>query len=560
MSAQSTISNTPETAQSLSIGLVTLNAKFVHSSLSLRNLRNAARRAGYENVWLLEFSIGQPVWKQAAEILARSPSILGFGIYIWNRAQTFELIERIHKQAPHIAIAIGGPEVSFDAESQAPCTLLAGEGEDKWVEFLNHSALGLTPSSATLQEWKTYGNSLPDLLPPYGEEDLPNLKNRIVYLETSRGCPYLCSFCLSALDKTVRYFEDADTEKQIELLIQGGVKQIKFVDRTFNLKPKRMKELMSWLTQFEDCSFHFEVVGDILSAELNEFFKTVPEGMFQFEIGIQTTNEEVQNAIQRKQNAQKLLKNLKNLIELDTIHLHCDLIFGLPGENLQDILQSFEEIVSLKPHELQLGFLKFLPGSPICKDIEPHGYQYQSTPPYELICHNQLSAEEVVYLKKFEEAFDLFYNTKRFYFSFQRQMERLKASEIINRLIEVMESRNLFFSALSLDAQYRIFHDAFEIHASPLEFDLLRLDYLYAQRVYRLPEFLRLPFLGTGKEKLKAWSGDGKTPLMPFRHNIKIERGVVQTTPSDAYQYYAIEHVTGERGYHRKPRLRQETP
>jgi len=352
-----------------SIGLITLNAKFIHSSLGIRYLRNVTQKEGFDNVWIQEFVISQPIWKLAAEILSNKPDILGISVYIWNRGQSFELIERLKKQDPSIRIVIGGPEVSFDMTSTDQYTVIAGEGEKKWVEYLEHFQKKTLPSDEKLKDWESYGENLPELTPAYIKEDLPQLKNRLVYLETSRGCPYLCSFCLSALDKTVRFFDDRTIHQQINLLIKGGVTKIKFVDRTFNLKPSHMKQLMSWLLKFDGVAFHFEVVGDLLTNDLLDFLETVPKGMFQFELGVQTTDQLSQEKIKRKQNNKKLFSAIERLISSNLIHIHCDLIFGLPGETLDDVLNSFEEVCALRPHELQLGFLKFLPGAPIKKSL-----------------------------------------------------------------------------------------------------------------------------------------------------------------------------------------------
>ncbi|SVE28686.1 uncharacterized protein METZ01_LOCUS481540, partial [marine metagenome] len=241
----------------------------------------------------------------------------------------------------------------------------------------------------------------------------------------------------------VRFFDDRTIHQQINLLIKGGVTKIKFVDRTFNLKPSHMKQLMSWLLKFEGVAFHFEVVGDLLTNDLLDFLETVPKGMFQFELGVQTTDQLSQEKIKRKQNNKKLFSAIERLISSNLIHIHCDLIFGLPGETLDDVLKSFEEVCMLRPHELQLGFLKFLPGAPIKNIITDYGYKYQSTPPYEFISNNDLSASQLNYLKKFEEVFDIFYNSKRFRFTVQRLLKKLPAVNIFNSLLEHMESNNL---------------------------------------------------------------------------------------------------------------------
>lgn len=532
-----------------SIGLITLNAKFIHSSLGLRYLRNVSRDAGYKNVWIREFVINQPTWKIAAEIQKLRPDILGVGIYIWNRSKSLELIERLLKQMPRLKIVVGGPEVSFEKEGSLPCPVISGEGEKKWVEFLELANKEETPSKETLKRWRTYGTDLPELTLPYLEEDFPNLKNRIVYFETSRGCPYLCSFCLSSLDKTVRYFEENSIRNQIKSLIRNGVKKIKFVDRTFNLKPDRMKNLMEWLTQFKGNEFHFEIVGDILTPDILNFLETVPPGMFQFEIGIQTTTDSVQEAIQRKQNNQKLFETIRRLVDQDRIHFHCDLIFGLPGETLDHMKQSFSRVMELRPHELQLGFLKFLPGAPINDLIEKHHYRYQSTPPYELISHQNLSSEEVLYLKQFEDIFDRYYNSKRFRFSINYLLVKMAPYTLFDRLLEYHNSQGLLMNPVSLDEQYRIFRETFYPSPTEMEQDLLKLDYLYSQRSFRLPNILSTK----SSPPMKTWEKDRKTPVIAFNHKIEIfgSRAILKLSPNPVY--YAIAHSQNGDGYFQRP-------
>ena len=530
-----------------SIGLITLNAKFIHSSLSLRYLRNASRNAGYQNVWIREFVINQPIWKIASEIQKLKPEVLGVGIYIWNRNESLELIERLQKQIPLLKIVVGGPEVSFEKENSLPYPVISGEGEKKWLEFLELTGQKETPTQEVLKRWRTFGTDLPELIAPYLKEDFPHLKNRIVYFETSRGCPYLCSFCLSALDKTVRYFDEASIQSQVQELISAGIKKIKFVDRTFNLKPRRMKDLMQWLTQFKSNEFHFEVVGDILTADILDFLATVPPGMFQFEIGIQTTTESVQETIQRKQNNKKLFSTIRQLVKQDRIHFHCDLIFGLPGETLEDIWKSFSRVMALRPHELQLGFLKFLPGAPINELLEKEQYRYNSTPPYELISHKNLSAEEVLYLKHFEDIFDRYYNSKRFRFSINYLLEKMNPTSLFSRLLEYHDSHELLMNPVSLNEYYCIFQNTFYPDPTSMERDLLKLDYLYAQKSFRLPEIL------SSKSSCKTWKKDRKTPVIPFNHEIEIcgSQAILKVTTNTVY--YAIAHDQNGDGYFRRP-------
>ena len=541
-----------------SIGLITLNARFIHSSLSLRYLRNAARDAGYKNVWIREYVIDQPIWKIGADILGRNPAVLGISVYIWKRNQSFELIERLKKQAPGLSIAVGGPEVSFDVPNSWDFVIIAGEGEKKWVEFLGYRQRNETPPEEVLACWKTFGEDLPGLVPPYIDDDIEELQNRIVYIETSRGCPYLCSFCLSALDKSVRYFDDGVIRHQIQKLVSGGIKKIKFVDRTFNLKPGRMKALLHELSRLKGVAFHFEVVGDILTPDLLNFLDSVPEGMFQFEIGIQTTNEEPQRLIQRKQDNRKLFHSIQRLLEKNLIHIHCDLIFGLPGETLEQSLRSFAEVCRMNPHELQIGFLKFLPGAPIKNLIEKFDYQYQSHPPYEILSSKNLSPEQLNYLKKFSEVFDLFYNSKKFRFTLSRLLEEQDPVDVFDRLLNYMEKNGGFGKSLNLEDRYRTLSDAFGLERNSEHKDLLKLDYLYAQRVYRIP-----PFMKNGSAasiKPKTWSGDKKTPVIPFNHEIKILGSRVHLSPSDQPLYYAVVHPENSEGYLHLPKVERVNP
>ncbi|MCF8721083.1 B12-binding domain-containing radical SAM protein [Nitrospina gracilis] len=536
-----------------SIGLITLNAKFIHTAVSLRYLRNAARRAGYANVWIEEFTIHHPTWKIAAEIQKHRPDILGIGVYIWNRRQCFELVEVLKKQNPYLKIVLGGPEVSFEMLHGDDYTIISGEGEARFVEYLGYAAKNEAPPPDVLERWLVYGGDLPDLHVPYTEEDWPHLKNRYAYVETSRGCPYLCSFCLSALDKTVRYFDDDAVRQQIEDIVKAGVGKVKFVDRTFNLQPRRMRDLMQWLTQFPGVEFHFEVVGDLLNDGMLEFLDTVPPGMFQFEIGIQTATDPVQQTIQRKQNNDNLFATIRQLIAQDRVHVHCDLIFGLPGETYEQMMQSFEEVFALRPHEVQLGFLKFLPGAPVKDQIEKEQYRYLSTPPYEVIANRLVTAEQFSYLKRFTEMFDLFYNSQRFRFTLEHILRDRSPLEVFDRLLAHVEQHTGFHGGISLDRQYLFLAECFDLLDDPVALDLLKLDYLYHQRTFHLPEFMRARLPENGSTKLRTWSGDRKTPLVPFQHEIEVDRWQAHLAPARAPVYYAVAHAPKGAGYFTRP-------
>ena len=547
-------------SRSASIGLVTLNAKYVHLALALRYLRNAARKAGFAEVWLREYTIQMPAWKMAVELFALKPAVLGFSIYIWNREQSFELVELVKKQRPETVIVIGGPEVSFEASSPSPYVdyVISGEGENKWVELLESLARGEEPGPERLRRWSSYGADLPvldDL--PYREEGYTGIEHRLAYLETSRGCPYSCSFCLSALDKQVRFFDDRAVKSQIEALIGHGARRIKFLDRTFNLRKQRVLELFGWLTRFEGVEFHFEVVGDLLDESVMSVLDSAPEGMFQFEVGIQTADEAVLGRIQRSQKLDRLFGALRRLRAANRVQLHADLIWGLPGESLEMIRSSFEQALALRPHELQLGFLKFLPGAPIRRLIEEEGYVFQDRPPYELISHRGLGAESLVELKRFEDVFDAYYNSGKFRFTLERLIAERGGWELFSRLAAQARERGLLLASHSLDDRFRYLADCFAAEfTNPALRDLLRLDYFFHRRAHGMPDFLR-DVEWDSDPRTAARRLDGNSAQLSFRHRIAITNGDVRLTPSAEPVRYAFIYPPAAQGYFFRPEIRE---
>ena len=532
---------------------MTLNAKYVHVALSLRYLRNAARRAGFRNVWLREFTIQAPLWKMAAELSVLRPEVLGFSIYIWNREQTLALIELVKKQQPSITVVIGGPEVSFEHGSPSPYVdeVIAGEGELKWVELLQIRAAGGYPDAATRARWAEYGTQLPALEQlPYLEEDYADLEHRLVYLETSRGCPFTCSFCLSALDKQVRFFPEEPVRGAVRELIERGARRIKFLDRTFNLGRGRVLRLFRWLAGFPAVQFHFEVVGDLLNEELLAFLDQAPRGMFQFEVGIQTADPEVHTRIERKQNMEKLFAAIRRLREAGRVHLHADLIWGLPGETQESIRASFETVLALRPHELQLGFLKFLPGAPIRRLIGEHGYVFQDRPPYELISHHELSAEAVLELKRFTEVFDLYYNSQKFQFTLGRLSAAVAPWELFGRLADHFRDHGLLLPAHGLESLTEILLAVAEEWLPRSELlDLLKLDYVINHRARRVPAFLKGDPLRMAPALRARRKARPEEILVPFAHRVELFDGRAELTPANGPIWYAISYADAGEGY-----------
>lgn len=556
---------------SLSIGLVTINAKYVHLALSLRYLRNAARKAGFGDVWLREYTLKTPGWKMASELAGLTPhqgadhkTVLGFSVYIWNRLETFALIERLKKQDPALVIVVGGPEVSFESGPPTPYIdfVIGGEGERKWVECLQHVAEGRAPDAATLTRWRTHGTDLPELEEsPYTDEDLPGLEHRLVYIETSRGCPYTCSFCLSALDEKVRFYPDPQVKDDIRRLIAAGGRKIKFLDRTFNLRKSRVLAFFKFLAEFEGVEFHFEVVGDLLDETLLAFLETVPPGRFQFEIGVQTADPAVNARVARHQSQEKLFDRIERLVAADRVHLHADLIWGLPGEGIPEIRRSFERVLSLRPHELQLGFLKFLPGAPIRGLIAEHAYVFQDEPPYELIRHAGLSADEVLSLKRFEEAFDVYYNSGHFRFTMGRLLAVAPGWEVFTALAEHYAQGDLLFLSHGLEERSRILLTCAQAWLPQAELiDLLKLDYCYHHRTRHVPGFLNGGDVEEPREVRQRRRGAPDTAFAPFQHEVHVEGPTARLVPVGEPIWYAFHYPDAESGYFFRPRVEPVLP
>ncbi|HKI96893.1 MAG TPA: DUF4080 domain-containing protein [bacterium] len=549
----------PPSHAEASIGLVTLNSKYVHTALSLRYLRNAARAAGFAHTWIAEYTIQTPLWKAAAELMARRPAVLGFSVYIWNRRQTLDLIELVKKQQPQVLIVVGGPEVSFEAGPPSPYVdvVIAGEGERKWAECLGLWAESRRPDAATLRRWATYGTDLPALEAlPYLDEDLPQLAERLVYVETSRGCPYTCSFCLSALDESVRFYPDAAVKAHLERLIGAGARRIKFLDRTFNLRKARVRELFRWLMGFPGVEFHFEVVGDLLDDAMLALLAEAQPGMFQFEIGVQSALEPTRARVERRQHQPRLFEVIRRLVNDARVHLHVDLIWGLPGETLADIRASFEQVLALQPHELQLGFLKFLPGAPIRGLIEPHRYVFQDAPPYEVIAHADLAADAVLALKRFAEVFDLYYNSGHFRFTLRRLMQVRPAWEVFEALAAHFAAEGLLLPAHGLEGLLGHLQRCARDWLPEAELaDLLKLDYFFHHRARRVPRFLNGHEAAETPAVRAHRKREPHSAVAAFAHRLELRDGAVELTPSAEPVWFAFRYPPTGEGYFFRPQV-----
>ena len=426
------------------IVLATLNAKFIHAAFGLRylfaNLGELQARAV-----IAEFDINQRPLDIAEKILAQNPKIIGFGIYIWNVAETTEVISAIKKVRPEIKIILGGPEVSYETEGQKIVELadhvITGEADLKFAEvcraLLNQSVgdevTSLTSKSeignrkSEIQNETlhvvSYKKIIPAELPEFSRIVLPyefytdaDLAHRIIYVEASRGCPFTCEFCLSSLDIPVRAVPLEKFLGEMQKLLDRGLKQFKFVDRTFNLNMAVSRAILEFFRARHQPGnfYHFEMIPDRLPAELREIIAKFPPGSLQFEVGIQTFNPEVGTHISRRQNYEKLADNFNFLRKETGVHIHADLIVGLPGETLESFGAGFDRLIALGPQEIQVGILKRLRGTPIVRHDAEWQMSYSAHPPYEILQNRLIDFATMQRLRRFAKYWDLVGNSGNF--------------------------------------------------------------------------------------------------------------------------------------------------
>ncbi len=409
--------------------LTTLNSKFIHSNLALRYLKASLKHLPLTLI-MDEFTINDHLERVVGDIYRHKPDIIALSCYIWNIRETLMVVESIKKVIPDSVVVLGGPEVSYDSvslleENTEVDVIVKGEGEITFPflieRLMNNKPLddveGITYRKAGTIIENRDRTPLSDLdaLPfPY-EEGFQDLDNRIVYYETTRGCPFQCQYCLSSINPGVRYLSLDRVKKDIKTFIDAGIPQVKLVDRTFNCNPKRARDIFRMIMEMGgNTNFHFEICGDLLDDETLDLLKDAPPGLFQFEIGVQSTRVETLEAIRRKTDFDKLSERVKILKGYRNIHLHLDLIAGLPGENYLSFQRSFNDVYKLKPDRLQLGFLKLLKGSGIRKDAEIWEYKYLSQPPYEVLENRDISYGEMLMLKDVEDLVERYYNTHRY--------------------------------------------------------------------------------------------------------------------------------------------------
>ena len=453
----------------MNILLTAINAKYIHSNPAVYSLRAYACRYGgsryEEEIRIAEYTINQPVDEILMDIYERCPDILCISCYLWNISYVEQLIREIPKVLPETKIWLGGPEVSYNAREMLDgypglAGVMCGEGEQIFLELLETYAAGNEPEKIL-----TAREALDLSTIPFIYEHIEDFDNRIVYYESSRGCPFSCSYCLSSIDKCLRFRDPDLVRRELQFFIDHEVPQVKFVDRTFNCRHDHAMAVWSYIKEHDRgiTNFHFEVAADLLNDEEIALIRSMRPGLIQLEIGVQSTNPDTVREIRRRMDLVKVEGNVAAVREARNVHQHLDLIAGLPYEDYDSFARSFDRVYAMKPDQLQLGFLKVLKGSLMHEKTEEYGLVYQDRPPYEVLSTKWLSYSDVIRLKKIEEMVEVYYNSGQFRNTME-QLEQAYASsfEMYGALADYYEKNGLSRISHSRIARYEILYHFME--------------------------------------------------------------------------------------------------
>lgn len=420
--------------------LAAVNAKYIHSNLAVHSLK-AYARTYTEEIEVAEYTINQTFDAILQDIYRRKPDLLGISCYLWNIEYVGQLLRELPKILPDTKIWLGGPEVSYDAKAvleQYPKVegVMCGEGEETFAELLRvyHEEKGALCSGVKRDELFSdipgiaYRNKdkaviQNDFRPvidlstiPFVYDHIEDFENRIIYYESSRGCPFRCSYCLSSVEKTLRFRDVERVKKELAFFLEQKVAQVKFVDRTFNCRHEHAMEIWKFLIEHDNgvTNFHFEISADLLTDEEIALIGQMRPGLIQLEIGVQSTNDATITEIHRTMQLDRLKTVVRSIQEKENIHEHLDLIAGLPYEGYETFARSFDEIYALKPNQLQLGFLKVLKGSYMYEHTAEYGLIYRSRPPYEVLKTNWLKFGEILRIRQVEEMLEVYYNSGQY--------------------------------------------------------------------------------------------------------------------------------------------------
>lgn len=517
--------------------LAAVNAKYIHSNPAIYSLRAYSVQKDSElekHIELAEYTINQPFQDILADIYARMPDCVAFSCYIWNIGMVKDIVRELAKILPETRIWLGGPEVSYNAEElleEMPCLtgIMVGEGEVTFHELLMFYRQGGPEDIRGLEQTdgivfrkrgqegicRTRDRALTDIsgLPFfYNEADIGDFHNRILYYESSRGCPYRCSYCLSSIDKTVRLRRLELVEKELQFFLEKKVPQVKFVDRTFNCNHSHAMGIWRFIKEQDNgiTNFHFEISADILTEEEITLLQSLRPGLVQLEIGVQSTNPVTIREIRRRMDWERLRRIVAALQEKDNIHLHLDLIAGLPYEDSASFRNSFNEVYACRPEQLQLGFLKVLKGSYMHEKASEYEIHYTDKPPYEVLFTKWMPYFQVLKLKRVEEMVELYYNSSQFAHTLPVLEKAFPDPfRLYEQLAEYYEEKGYFVNNPARTYRYQVLLD-FALSADPdnmtLYRQLLTLDMYLRENLKSRPAFaLPLREQQEAKEKINGF-------------------------------------------------------
>lgn len=499
--------------------LAAVNAKYIHSNLAVYSLRAYAlqRCDGIcpREIEIAEYTINQPPDEILMDIYGHQPDILCLSCYLWNIISVENLVREIPKILPGIRIWLGGPEVSYNAREMLDkypeiTGIIRGEGEETFADLMdiyhrqpdkkeNFSAVkGITYWDEEGKVVETPPQDVMDLSRiPFVYEHIEDFRNRIIYYESSRGCPFSCSYCLSSIDKCLRFRDLRLVEKEVKFFIDHGVPQVKFVDRTFNCRHDHAMAVWTYIKKYDRgiTNFHFEVAADLLNDEEIELIRSMRPGLIQLEIGVQSANERTIREIQRTMKLDQVRDRVARIKEMKNVHQHLDLIAGLPYEGYDSFARSFDIVYDMEPEQLQLGFLKVLKGALMHDKAEEYQLLYQDRPPYEVLSTKWLSYGELIRLKQIEEMVEVYYNSGQFRNTIKHLRKEFSSPfAMYEALAAYYRENGLFGRQYSRIARYEILYHFIEAGKQQEYLEWLTLDLYLRDNVKNRP-----PFLGENK-------------------------------------------------------------
>lgn len=493
----------------MKILLTTLNSKFIHTNLAIRYLKESVK--DLVDVDIREYTINNQLDYILKDIYKNNYDVVFFSTYIWNIYDIVKLCDNLKKVKPEIKIGLGGPEVTYDSQNAMEeykflDYILCGEGElvfrDLVKHFLGNKNIEDVKGIVYRKDGKIVVNEEMELLQnldeipsPYENLDIKEYENRIVYYETSRGCPFNCQYCLSSAIKGLRYFGIDRVKRDLKNLIDARVSQIKFIDRTFNANKKFAKEIMNFLMENDNgyTTYHFEVTAHLLDDDMLNFLKDCKEGLFQFEIGVQSTNQKTLDAVGRRDDFEKLSYVVKTIKSFRNIHQHLDLIAGLPYEGYERFEQSFNDVFNLGIEQLQLGFLKMIKGTGMRYSAEKYGYRFKDYAPYEILFNDFISYDEILKIKDIEEILETYYNSNNFPLSLEyiiKNYYKESPFKFFEEFSTYFEDNGYFDMAQGKNQLYKILLDFYNEKINKnndLFSEILKYDYLSLGKISTIP-------------------------------------------------------------------------